>query len=483
MKGFSKLKSKHLLGTPPLERGAVDRLPQPQVGLKIAARLFSRGYNEYLRSVLKNSVAKASVRCMPHTLSYYIRNVLFTTISAAVISSSGARAIGATTASDAALNAAYAADATGAWKGLNPTADENPPGTDNGGSGFNTWDFFGGFHQPQYSPYGRLNHFIAGVDFPTTSFNNLGSRAFALTNSNFDPAACGTSCGFGGETARATRPFASAMAPGDTFSIDFDNPHLFPEVAWYPAGFLIRLDTGHGPAVPGDPTSSGTERFGIFGATGVYGQSGEFGANWAVADSAGNTNTGVDVSATSSGAKLQFTLETDETYSMAVKRLSDGAVLFSQSGSLSSTGAGPIDTVEIVLYGNGSGNGLVGPSMQATGEREFYFNNLRIDSAGLAGDYNHNGVVDADDYVLWRRTMGQSVTPGAGADGDGDGMITQADYNIWRAHYGLASTTGLSQATVPEPSEASLVAESLVAILMVTLSSRRNGDGIRSCGG
>jgi hypothetical protein len=121
--------------------------------------------------------------------------------------------------------------------------------------------------------------------------------------------------------------------------------------------------------------------------------------------------------------------------------------------------------------------------MQATGEREFYFNNLNVQSAGLAGDYNHNGVDDAGDYVLWRDSMGHSVTPGSGADGNGDGMITQADYSIWRAHYGMTSGTALSETTVPEPFETSLVAESLVAILTVTFSSRRNGDGIRSCGG
>ena len=111
---------------------------------------------------------------------------------------------------------------------------------------------------------------------------------------------------------------------------------MFTEVPWYPAGFLIRLNTGDGPVVPNHPTSTATERFGIFAGSGIYGQPGLFGTNWAVADAAGDTDAGVDISTTASGAQLLFTLETDETYSMQLKRRSDGALLYSHSGNLSS---------------------------------------------------------------------------------------------------------------------------------------------------
>jgi hypothetical protein len=118
-----------------------------------------------------------------------------------------------------------------------------------------------------------------------------------------------------------------------------------------------------------------------------------------------------------------------------------------------------------------------------TGEREFFFNNLQVDTSGVSADYNRNGVVDAGDYVVWRETAGKSVTPGSGADGNNDGMITTEDYNIWRSHYGLLSGAGMSGATVPEPSQIKLAAEFCIAVLTVARSSRRNGDGIRSCGG
>jgi hypothetical protein len=57
---------------------------------------------------------------------------------------------------------------------------------------------------------------------------------------------------------------------------------------------------------------------------------------------------------------------------------------------------------------------------------------------GLQGDYNGNGTVDAADYVVWRKSDGQT---GAGlpADGDGDMDVDQDDYLLWRANFGKTS--------------------------------------------
>ena len=48
---------------------------------------------------------------------------------------------------DSAEPLAYQSESGGAWKGLNPTAAENPPGSDNGGYGFSPWNFAGGYHK------------------------------------------------------------------------------------------------------------------------------------------------------------------------------------------------------------------------------------------------------------------------------------------------------------------------------------------------
>ena len=75
-------------------------------------------------------------------------------------------------------------------------------------------------------------------------------------------------------------------------------------------------------------------------------------------------------------------------------------------------------------------------------------------TGGLLGDYNHNGIVDAADYIVWRKSLG---TSGANlpADGNGDNMITSADYDVWKSHFGQHS--GMPAGTisgVPEPSGA-----------------------------
>jgi phosphatidylinositol-3-phosphatase len=64
-------------------------------------------------------------------------------------------------------------------------------------------------------------------------------------------------------------------------------------------------------------------------------------------------------------------------------------------------------------------------------------------TVSLAGDYNHNGVVDAADYVVWRKGLGTTYT--------------QADYDVWRSNFGktaqgAGSGSGASgSAGVPEP--------------------------------
>jgi hypothetical protein len=80
----------------------------------------------------------------------------------------------------------------------------------------------------------------------------------------------------------------------------------------------------------------------------------------------------------------------------------------------------------------------------------------------LAGDYNGNKVVDAGDYALWRKTLGQTGH-GLAADGNGDDQVDLADRAVWRSHFGesanLGAATGsLSNAiSIPEPASALLL--------------------------
>jgi hypothetical protein len=78
-----------------------------------------------------------------------------------------------------------------------------------------------------------------------------------------------------------------------------------------------------------------------------------------------------------------------------------------------------------------------------------------------AGDYNHNGIVDAADYVVWRDSLGRTGSSLA-ADGNGNGVIDTGDYDVWKAHFGQHTTAGAGAADsagagVPEPSAALLL--------------------------
>jgi hypothetical protein len=74
--------------------------------------------------------------------------------------------------------------------------------------------------------------------------------------------------------------------------------------------------------------------------------------------------------------------------------------------------------------------------------------------AGVPGDYNNNGIVDAADYVLWRKggPLANEV--------DATGTVNAADHAAWRSRFGNSSGNGASiipSAAVPEPSTLVLI--------------------------
>lgn len=80
---------------------------------------------------------------------------------------------------------------------------------------------------------------------------------------------------------------------------------------------------------------------------------------------------------------------------------------------------------------------------------------ISLNTVNLPGDYNSDGVVNAADYVVWRKGLGT--------------VYTQADYDTWRAHFGQAtgsaSNAGTSDISVPEP----LMATSLFTLAIFAM--------------
>jgi hypothetical protein len=78
---------------------------------------------------------------------------------------------------------------------------------------------------------------------------------------------------------------------------------------------------------------------------------------------------------------------------------------------------------------------------------------VAVTAATLPGDYNHDGVVDAADYVAWRKNDG-----------------TQAGYDLWRANFGAVSLAfgagsgAAVNATAPEPATLAILFFGLAAI-------------------
>lgn len=86
---------------------------------------------------------------------------------------------------------------------------------------------------------------------------------------------------------------------------------------------------------------------------------------------------------------------------------------------------------------------------------------IELTPSDSLGDFNHDHLIDAADYTVWRKGLGTTYS--------------QSDYNNWRAHFGQSLATGANArrdiaAAVPEPSCVMAVP---IVVAAISLSIRR----------
>lgn len=80
----------------------------------------------------------------------------------------------------------------------------------------------------------------------------------------------------------------------------------------------------------------------------------------------------------------------------------------------------------------------------------------------LPGDFNHDGIVDAMDYAVWRKKLGTTYLP--------------SDYYTWRANFGRSATSGAGTslgASIPEPQSSRLIVLFVTQLGLFRFSPKR----------
>ncbi|MGI9455388.1 MAG: hypothetical protein ACR2NU_02440, partial [Aeoliella sp.] len=128
---------------------------------------------------------------------------------------------------------------------------------------------------------------------------------------------------------------------------------------------------------------------------------------------------------------------------------------------------GFLGTDELVTTSNDQGN-------SGSGGAQFDVDIIDIVVAdNLAGDYNENGTVGAEDYVRWRDTLGQSVSPGTGTDGSSNGIVGLEDYLVWKITFGNTKFGSSESAAVGEDPQFEL------ASMQIGLMQAAHAEAIR----
>lgn len=131
-------------------------------------------------------------------------------------------------------------------------------------------------------------------------------------------------------------------------------------------------------------------------------------------------------------------------------------------------------TYTLIDYGTVGGAGLAAFLGQTpTGPGGFSYSLvdtgslINLSVAALAtndADFNQDGVIDAADYVVWRKFEPATGTGTQGTgDANGDTNVNGTDYDLWQDTFGQPSPGSGGGGAVPEPSTLALLVIGLAA--------------------
>jgi hypothetical protein len=147
--------------------------------------------------------------------------------------------------------------------------------------------------------------------------------------------------------------------------------------------------------------------------------------------------------------------------------------LIAREGDQFEVGPGDVRTIRELMFFTGTGNADSRHSgFNDLGQLAFWasfpiadtrftppqglFVSYRV-AESVPGDFNHDGTVDAADYVVWRKTDG-----------------TQLGYNTWRTHFGVSlPPVQVVASAVPEPAAIVLLAVAITALSSYRLNRSR----------
>ena len=123
------------------------------------------------------------------------------------------------------------------------------------------------------------------------------------------------------------------------------------------------------------------------------------------------------------------------------------------------TDLGVVDTLQFSLASSDVGDlGMNTPAY-------FAMDSLAVISpAGLA-DFDIDGDVDGDDFLIWQTGFGRTDTTRAEGDADGDGDVDGDDFLIWQTEFDAPGSAASTTQAVPELTTWALTLTAIIATL------------------